>query len=65
MKNQKALIYAKLSNFTLCFLFFLEKPLDKNILAKLQATFFPYLSHCGETEKKKKSWRVSLKEKNI
>lgn len=65
MKNQKALIYAKLRIFTSYLLFFLEKPVDKNILAKLQANFFSYLSHCGETEKKKKSWRVSLKEKNI
>lgn len=65
MKYQKALIYAKLSNFTLYLFFFLEKPPDKNILAKLQATFFTHLSHCSEAGKKKKSWRTSLKEKNI
>lgn len=63
MKYQKALIYAKVSNFTFYLLFFLEKPLDQSILANPQAIFFSHFSHYSEKEKKKKSWRTFLEEK--
>lgn len=65
MKHQKALICAKLKNFTLNLLFFPEKPLEESTLAQLEAALFPQLSHCGETGQKEKSCRNSSKGKNI
>lgn len=53
MKYQKALIYVKLSNFTFCLVFCLEKPLDKNILAKLHAKLFSHLSHWWDKEEER------------